>query len=133
MFGTGLATGCAAIAWFIAFAKLITIGAPDPFGFVGWHARALLVGGGLLGCLAVARYATYRPGRGLRLGLANFLLLAGVLVTFFSLLFFVRQGGDLTNGDQLLAFAGRVLETYGVCAFASLAAFLASDVLLARL
>ena len=133
MFGIALAAMCSAIAWAIAFKRTAVIGDPDPFGFVTWPTRAVLIGGGLIACLVVARYLTYRPGRGLRLGLANFVLLAAGLISFFCLLFYVRQGGDLADVTAVVAFASRVVGIYGACAFASFAAFLASEVLLARL
>jgi hypothetical protein len=133
MLNTGFAALCAAIAWAIAFQRIAVVGEPDPFGFDNGYARAGLIGGGLVACLAVARYLTYRPGRGLRIGLANFMLVSAGLVAFFSVLFFVQLGGDVTDAGALADYAARIAATYGVCAFASFAAFLSCELLLAHL
>ncbi len=133
MIGIGLAAMCAGIAWMLAFKRLGLTTATDPFGFEIWQVRAALVGGALVAILAVARYLTYRPGRGMRIGLANFLVVTALLLSFFTVLMFLRNGGDLADTTALLDHVRKVLATYGSAVFVTFAAFLSSELLLARL
>ncbi len=133
MLGLAMAIMCAAITWTIAFQKLVSQATSDPFGLTSWKARAAIVGSVLIGCLAVARYLTYEPGRGLRRGLVHFLLALVLLIAFFAAVSFVRLGGDLADPHAMLDFARRVAELYGPTAIVTFTAFLASELLLARL
>lgn len=133
MLGIGLAAMCAAIAWTIAFKRMVLLNYPDPFGFVTWQIRALIVGGGLIACLAVARYLTYRPGRGMGIGLANFIVTSATLVVFFCALVFLRYGGDLTDYAAFAEYGHRIAAIYGGPVFVAFAACLACELLLARL
>lgn len=133
MLGLAMTIMCAAITWTIAFQKLVDAATPDPFGVTSWKARAAIVGSVLIGCLAVARYLTYQPGRGLRRGLAYFLIALVILVTFFALVSFVRLGGNPADPAAVIDFTRRIAELYGPPAVVTFAAFLATELLLARL
>ncbi|MFM9938806.1 MAG: hypothetical protein ACKVP7_04840 [Hyphomicrobiaceae bacterium] len=124
---------CASIAWAIAFKRLVLIGDSDPFGFTTWQIRAMLVGGGFVACLAVARYLTYRPGRGMGIGLANFVVMTAVLVVFFCSLCYLRQGGEVSDIAALGDYGRRIAAVYGGPVFVTFAAFLSCELLLARL
>lgn len=124
---------CAAIAWTIAVKRMTVAGDPDPFGLTSWQLRAFIVGGGLIACLAVARYLTYRPGRGMGIGLAAFVVAAGALVAFFCGLVFLQHGGDLFDYSAGAEYVRRLGAIYGGPVFVAFAAFLACELLLARL
>ena len=124
---------CSAIAWALAFKRLVKAADPDPFGVSAWSVRAALIGAVLVGCLAVARYLTYRPGRGLKIGLAQFLLAALCLIVFFSAVSFVRLGGDLADAAAFTAFGKTVTQVYGAPALIAVVAFLSCELLMARL
>ncbi len=128
-----MAAMCASIAWTIAFKRMVVLADPDPFGFATWQIRAFIIGAGLVACLAVARYVTYRPGRGMGIGLANFTVMAALLVVFFCALFYLRQGGDLADLMAFGDFGHSIASIYGGPVFVTFAAFLACELLLARL
>ena len=112
MLNIGLAVVCAAIAWWLAFKRTVVLADPDPLGFSLWQVRIVLIGAGFIACLAVARYLTYRPGRGRRIGLANFMVLSAVLVAFFIAVFFVKNGGDLSDVAGMQGYLLKVLAVY---------------------
>lgn len=133
MLGIGMAMICGAIAWALAFNRLVKAADPDPFGVSAWSVRAALIGAVLIGCLAVTRYLTYRPGRGLKIGLAQFLLAALCLVGFFCAVAYLRLGGDLADVATFTAFGKTVMQAYGAPALIALVAFLSCELLMARL
>ena len=133
MLGIGMAMICSAIAWALAFKRLVKAADPDPFGVSAWSVRAALIGAVLVGGLAVARYLTYRPGRGLKIGLAQFLLAALCLIVFFSAVSFVRLGGDLADAAAFTAFGKTVTQFYGAPSLIAVVAFLSCELLMARL
>ncbi len=128
-----MAMTCGAIAWVLAFNRLVSVTDADPFGLTAWSLRAALIGAVLIGCLAVARYLTYRPGRGLKIGLAQFLVASIVLLAFFCAVAFVRLGGNPADIAAFTAFGSTVAQAYGGPAVIALVAFLSCELLMARL
>ena len=133
MLGIGMAMICGGIAWVLAFKRLVKATDVDPFGLTIWSVRAALIGAVLIGCLAVARYLTYRPDRGLKMGLAHFLLASLVLLTFFCGVSFLRLGGNLADAEAFTSFGKSVAQAYGAPALIAITAFLSCELLMARL
>ena len=133
MLGIGMAMICGGIAWVLAFKRLVKATDVDPFGLTIWSVRAALIGAVLIGCLAVARYLTDRPGRGLKIGLAQFLLASLVLLVFFCAVSYMCLGGNLADATAFTAFGKTVAQAYGNPALIALAAFLSCELLMARL
>ncbi len=131
--GIGMAMICGGIAWVLAFKRLVKATDVDPFGLTIWSVRAALIGAVLIGCLAVARYLTDRPGRGLKIGLAQFLLASLVLLVFFCAVSYMCLGGNLADATAFTAFGKTVAQAYGNPALIALAAFLSCELLMARL
>jgi len=52
--GIGMAMICGAIAWVLAFKRLVKPTDVDPFGLTVWTVRWALIGAVLIGCLSVA-------------------------------------------------------------------------------
>lgn len=134
MFGLVLACISAAVAWVVSFNKLIVIGdEPDPFGLLTYYPRLLLLGGGIIFCCAVARYLTRRHGRGLRVGLVNFTLLAMALMAIFCLGLFMNNGGTYAETEALVEVGRQALLMYGACITLTVAAFMTSEMMTGRL
>lgn len=133
MFGIGLATICAAVAWVLALNTMGLSGEQDPFGLSGWYLRVGAVGLAVIGTMAISRYITHRSGRGLRLGLAAFVILFAMLLASWTALVFHRNGGTFRDVETVFDYFVAVWLTYGPAVLVSTAAFVGSELLTGRL
>jgi len=67
------------------------------------------------------------------MGIAQFLLVSMVLLVFFCAVSFLRLGGNLADVAAFTAFGNSVAQAYGAPALVAVLAFLASELLMARL
>lgn len=133
MFGIGIACITAAVAWVLTLNSVGLSGDADAFGLAGWYPRVFGVGAAVISVMAIARYLTHRDGRGLRLGLAGFVLAALVLLSGLAAVVYFRLGGSFASPEEMLSFASSLWAAYGAALLISASAFLASELITGRL
>lgn len=133
MFGIGLASICAAVAWVVTINNIGLTGETDIFGLAGWYPRVVVVGGIAIGIMAIARYLTRRTGRGLRLGLAGFIVVVPILLIAAAALVYFKHGGSFADTEQVTTYLRAIWSSYGAALLISAGAFLASELLTGRL